>query len=42
MMLDRRQVHDDGAFWYTSLGFLALMACYYFIWDRALTRTRTS
>ncbi|MDF3020730.1 MAG: hypothetical protein K0Q92_2033 [Steroidobacteraceae bacterium] len=34
MMLDRRVPHDNGAFWYTLLGFLALIAYYYFIWDR--------
>ena len=34
MMLDRRLPHDNGAFWYTLIGFLALIAYYYFIWDR--------
>jgi uncharacterized membrane protein YgcG len=33
-MLEHRLPHDNGAFWYTLLGFLALIAYYYFIWDR--------
>ena len=32
--LGRRITHDNGAFWYTLLGFLALLTYYYFIWDR--------
>jgi hypothetical protein len=34
VMLDRRLPHDNGAFWYTLIGFLVLMGYYYFIWDR--------
>ena len=32
--LGRRITHDNGAFWYTLLGFLVLLTYYYFIWDR--------
>jgi uncharacterized membrane protein YgcG len=33
-LLGRRVAHDNGAFWYTLLGFLVLVTYYYFIWDR--------
>jgi uncharacterized membrane protein YgcG len=33
-MLQHRLPHDNGAFWYTLFGFLALIGYYYFIWDR--------
>jgi hypothetical protein len=33
-MLEHRLPHDSRAFWYTLLGFLALICYYYFIWDR--------
>jgi uncharacterized membrane protein YgcG len=32
--LGRRITHDNGAFWYTLIGFLLLLTYYYFIWDR--------
>ncbi len=32
--LGRRIQHDNGVFWYTLMGFLALLTYYYFIWDR--------
>ena len=32
--LGRRLAQDNSAFWFTLMGFLALLAYYYFIWDR--------
>jgi uncharacterized membrane protein YgcG len=33
-MLGRRLPHDNGAFWYTLLGFIALIGYYFYIWNR--------